>query len=73
MADNTPDNLPAAHLKERDRLKDVVIPQYESIGRGGQPALIAFLRPALERADAAITNGDVIDMLRSYAELKEIE
>lgn len=65
-------SLPEELLRERNRIRDVVIPAYESIGPSGAPALTLFIRPALERADAAITGADAVAMVRALNELREI-
>ncbi|MDB5069680.1 MAG: hypothetical protein JWM87_791 [Candidatus Eremiobacteraeota bacterium] len=46
--------------------------QYEAIPPASQIALHAIIRPALERARAALRSGDAVAMVRAYADLQEI-
>lgn len=55
--------------REMARVRDVLMPQYISIGPPGEFAL-AMMRADLDRAAKAMMNGDVIEMLRVYESLK---
>lgn len=55
--------------KEMARVRDVLMPQYLSIGPAGGFAL-ALMRAELDRATKALAEGDVITMMRSYEALK---
>lgn len=63
--DTLGDSLP----KEMARIRDVVIPAYESIGSGGKFA-IAFMRRDLDLAAKALASGDLTKMIRVYQDLK---
>jgi hypothetical protein len=56
--------------KEMTRVRDVLIPQYQSIGPSGGFA-ISLMRNSLDRATKALTEGDLPAMIRAYEELKE--
>lgn len=66
------ESLGEALPKEMARVRDVVMPQYASIGPSGQFAL-AFMRQDLDAAAKALAEGDVVAMLRVYQKLKEYE
>ena len=68
MTDTLGDALP----REIARVRDEVIPAYESIGAAGAFGL-ANVKRSLDRATAAQTSGDVVEMLRAYQELKECQ
>jgi molybdopterin converting factor small subunit len=53
------------------RVRDVLLPRYDAIPSGKFGALI--LRQALDRATKALAEGDVVAIVRSYAELKGCE
>lgn len=55
--------------KEMTRVRDVLMPMYQSIGPAGGFAL-AMMRAELDRATKALAEGDVVAMLRSYEALK---
>jgi hypothetical protein len=55
--------------EEISRVRDELIPQYESIGPPGAFA-IAMMRRALQEADCAMISGDTVAMIRVYEELK---
>lgn len=58
--------------REIARVRDVVLPAYDSIGPPG--ALAAMLiRQDLEAATKALAEGDVVTMLRVYERLKDTE
>lgn len=63
----TPSNLAEAFMHERDRVRDL-LQEYRKIPTGGFGAVM--LEMALKRADDAMANGDIVAMLRSYAELR---
>ena len=56
--------------KEMARVRDDLMPQYQSIGPAGGFAL-ALMRADLDRATKAISEGDVVQMMRSYEALKQ--
>lgn len=62
------DELP----KEMARVRDVLMPQYLSIGPAGGFAL-AMMRASLDRAAKAMAEGDLPAMIRAYQELKDFE
>ena len=66
MVDTLGDALP----REMARVRDVVMPIYLEIGPSGQFAL-AMMRADLDAAAKAMAEGDVIGMMRAYAELKD--
>jgi hypothetical protein len=66
-------DLPTALLSERDRVRDIIVPQYESIGAAGRPALVLVINPALERAELALTEHDAVAMVRATEELRGIQ
>jgi hypothetical protein len=67
MSDQTVgDALP----KEISRVRDELMPMYESIGPPGAFAL-AMMRSALQRADQAMISQDLPEMIRVYQELKD--
>ncbi len=66
-------DLPTELLAERDRVRDAIVPQYESIGDAGKPALLLVIRPALDKADAALKEHDAAAMVVALAELRGIE
>lgn len=57
-------------VKEQERVRNLLA-VYDSIPSGGFGA--AAIREALARADRAAMSGDVIEILRSYEELKGCE
>lgn len=54
---------------EMARVRDVVMPVYQSIGREGQPALM-MMRVSLDVAARAMAEGDVVAMIRAFEDLK---
>jgi hypothetical protein len=60
------DDLP----REIARVRDGLIPLYESIGEGGKPAAM-LMRHDVDVATKALVDGDVVAMLRAYVSLKE--
>ena len=59
------DELP----REMARVRDKVMPVYQSIGTAGALAL-AMMRADLDAAARAMAEGDVVAMLRAYESLK---
>jgi len=55
---------------EMARVRDEVMPPYREIGPSGAFAL-AMMRSALDGAAKAMAEGDVIEMVRWYQELKD--
>ncbi len=66
-------DLPTELLAERDRVRDVIVPEYESIGDAGKPALAFVIRPAIARADYALKKHDAAEMVVALKELRGIE
>lgn len=56
--------------KEMARVRDELMPQYLSIGPAGGFAL-SLMRADLDRATKALAEGDLPQMIRSYAALKQ--
>lgn len=54
--------------KEMARVRDDVLPEYDKIPAGAFAAMM--MRRALDRATQALAEGDVIQCIRSYEELK---
>ena len=63
--------LGEALLKEIDRVRDVVLPEYVAIGASGAPGAY-FIRVDLDTAAKALLDWDVLAMLQSYNTLQEI-
>ena len=55
--------------REMARVRDKVMPAYQSIGTAGVFAL-AMMRADLDAAARAMAEGDVVAMLRAYESLK---
>lgn len=66
MTETLGDALP----KRMAEIRDVYIPAYEAAGPAGQPA-ISLMKAELDRAAAAMAEGDVIAMINSYQSLME--
>ena len=64
-----PSSLGTALPAEMARVRDEMIPMYESIGPPGTFAL-ALMRQELDTATQALAEGDVVQMLKSYEALK---
>lgn len=62
------ENLMSGLLKERDRVKELKT-EYDKIPTGKFGSIM--LSQILSRTDAAISAGDVIEMMVCYEELKE--
>lgn len=58
--------------KEMTRVRDEVMPAYIQIGPPGLLAL-TVMRVTLDRAQRAMSEGDVIAMMRVYEELKDFK
>jgi len=54
------------------RVRDEVIPIYESIGAPGTFA-VAMMKQTLDQATKALAEGDIIAILRVYEELKDCQ
>ncbi len=67
------EDLPTALLHERDRVRDVVKPNYVSLGYAGSFALKITINPALEVADAALTEADAAGMVIALRLLRDIK
>lgn len=66
MADHP--TLGTALPDEMRRVRDVVLPEYDKIPTGAFAATL--MRQALDSATKALAEGDVVEMLRSYEDLK---
>lgn len=69
---STPDTLGDALPREMARIRDVVMPEYQSIGPAGGFAL-AFMRRDLDLAAKALAEGDVVAMISALKALQEYE
>ena len=69
MADVT-DTVGDALPREMARIRDVVMPAYQSIGPAGDFAL-AMMRHDLDRAAKALAEQDVVEMIRVLQELRD--
>ena len=58
--------------KQMARVRDELIPQYQSIGPAGAFAIAMMLR-SLDRAAVALAEGDLPVMLAVYKELKDFK
>ena len=66
------ETLGTALPAEMKRVRDELMPMYQSIGPSGQFALV-LMRRELDVATKALAEGDVIQMLRSYEGLKAFQ
>jgi len=55
--------------KEMARVRDELLPVYDAIPAGAFAA--AMMRVELDRATAALAEGDIVQIIRSYATLKD--
>jgi hypothetical protein len=67
------EDLPTALLRERDRVRDVVLPAYEEIGDAGFLAITLTLKPALALAEKALKEHDAIAMVQALTALRDID
>lgn len=67
------EDLATVLLRERDRVRDEVVPMYESIGINGRPALTLVIRPAILLADEALKEHDVNKMIHALKNLRSIK
>jgi hypothetical protein len=65
----TPDTLGDALPREIARVRDVLLPAYQGIGPAGAFGVV-MLRQALDRANVAMIEGDLVKMIAAYEELK---
>lgn len=65
------ETLADALPKEMARVREV-LGQYKEIGPSGMFGA-AFIEQDLRAADRAVMSGDVVEMLKAYKKLKEIE
>jgi hypothetical protein len=68
----TADSLGDALPREMARVRDVLMPRYQSIGPTGNFAL-TMMRADLDHAAKAIAEGDVVGMFRAYQALKSYQ
>lgn len=66
------DSLGTALPAEMARVRDELMPMYQSIGPSGVFAL-TLMRAELDLATKALAEGDVIQMIKSYEALKEFQ
>lgn len=69
MTETLGDALPAAI----HRVREQVLPAYESIGAAGQPAIQLVINPAIREGVDALASGDIARMARAYQALTEIK
>ena len=62
-------NLIEGIQKECDRLRNDLIPQYQTIGSAGAIG-IAFMKATIKTAEQAVASGDTVAMVRAYKELE---
>lgn len=65
-------SLGEALPREMARVRDELIPMYQSIGPAGSFGII-FMRKALDEAAKALAEQDVVAMIRVYQELKDFK
>ena len=65
------DTLGDALPREIARVRDEVLPHYDAIPEGVIAATL--MRHALDRASKAMIEGDLVEMIRVYKELKGFE
>lgn len=65
------DSIGTALPAEIARVRDEVIPAYESIGTAGAPALV-FIRRDLAAAEKALAEGDAVAMIAAYKALEGV-
>ena len=63
-------NLLEGIQKEQKRLREELIPLYETIGPAGIVG-IAMMKASIDGGDRAIASGDVVEMLRACRDLQE--
>lgn len=66
------DSLGEALPREMARVRDTIMPAYQSIGTSGMPALF-LMRRSLDAAAKAMAEGDVVAMIAAYKDLKGYE
>ena len=66
------DTLGEALPKEMARVRDELIPMYQSVGPVGGFAIM-MMRNELDRATKALAEGDLPAMIRSYKALQEFK
>lgn len=66
------ETLGTALPAEMARVRDELMPQYQSIGPAGGIAL-ALMRAALDRAAKAMAEGDLPEMIAAYQSLKDFK
>ncbi len=64
-------NLIEGLQKEANRRREIM-KQYEAIGSAGVFGA-AFLKKDIQRAEQSIAGGEVVEMVRLYKELSEVE
>jgi len=63
------ETLGEALPREMKRVREVLLPQYISIGVPGLIG-VAMMNAALDRATKALAEGDLVAMIRAYEDLK---
>lgn len=66
-------DLPSKLLATRDRVKDVILPQYKAIGPSGAFAVECVIKPAIAMADKALKEHDAALMIKALHELESIK
>lgn len=70
MTDSTTcESLATALPKEMARVRDELMPIYQAIGQPGVFAM-TLMAVSLDEAANALASGDVVRMIRAYADLK---
>jgi len=69
MTETLGEALPAAI----HRVREEVLPAYESIGAAGQPAIQLVINPAIREGVDALASGDISRMVRAYQALIDIK
>lgn len=67
---NNIDTLGDALPREMKRVREEIIPVYQTCGNSGQLA-IALMNSDLSKAEIALASGDTVKMIEAYNALKE--
>ena len=70
---NKPDTLGDALPREIARVRDELLPVYDSLPGGAGAIGAMLMRQALDRASAAMITGDIVAMIQSHEELRGFE
>lgn len=69
MTQNDHETLAEALPREMARVRDQVLPIYDTVGAGGSFA-IAMMKADLDAAARAMAEGDILAMIRAYKALE---